>query len=92
MANVQLGFIDPDGEGTPYPAPYPSGNQTIYNGTTGCQGCGLLLGPVQALHSDLCPSCVNQKASRSASYLLNRDRQDRIAEYENLRKEKPSWQ
>ena len=61
---VQLGFIDPDGEGTAHPAPYPTGDQTVYNGSKGCTDCGLLLGPVQALHSDICTPCSRRKAAK----------------------------
>lgn len=30
---------------------------TVYNGSTSCKGCGMMLNPVQSLHMELCPSC-----------------------------------
>lgn len=63
---IQLGFIDPDGDGTAYPTPYPAGlNKTAYNGDGQCTACGLHLGPVQKLNSDLCPGCSRRKAANS---------------------------
>lgn len=65
MENLQ--FVDPDGEGTAYPAPYGDSGRTVYNGEKGCTGCGLILNPVQALNSDLCPSCMRRKAAKQVA-------------------------
>jgi len=60
---MDLRFVDPTGDGTEYPTPYPDNiNRTSYNGDKGCTSCGLILNPVQALNSDLCPSCSRRKA------------------------------
>lgn len=38
---------------------------TVYNGSKSCQGCGMLMNPVQSLHSeDLCPGCKRRKLSK----------------------------
>ena len=37
--------------------------KTYYNGSKPCIECGLLLNPVQSLHSDMCPNCNRRKAS-----------------------------
>jgi hypothetical protein len=34
---------------------------TVYNGSSSCTGCGMLLNPVQSLHAKLCPSCSRRK-------------------------------
>ncbi len=38
---------------------------TVYNGSRGCQACGILMNPVQSLLSeDICPSCKRRKLSK----------------------------
>lgn len=60
---MDLSSIDPSGDGTNFPTPYPVNvNATSYNGDKGCKACGLILNPVQALNSDICPSCTKRKA------------------------------
>ena len=67
---AQLKYIDPEGDGVAYPAPYPAGlDKTVYNGSKPCGDCGVYLNPVQALNSDLCPSCSRRKA---ANQIANR--------------------
>jgi hypothetical protein len=34
---------------------------TVYNGSTGCKACGMILNPVQSLHTELCSSCSRRK-------------------------------
>jgi predicted RNA-binding Zn-ribbon protein involved in translation (DUF1610 family) len=38
-------------------------SQTYYNGSKPCIECGLVLNPVQSLHSDMCPNCNRRKAA-----------------------------
>ena len=39
--------------------------ETVYNGSKACQGCGMLINPVQSLHTDsLCPGCKRRKQSK----------------------------
>lgn len=65
---MDLSAIDPSGDGTAFPTPYPKNvNNTVYNGDTGCTACGLILNPVQSLNSDLCPSCTRRKAAHRVS-------------------------
>jgi len=65
---MDLSSIDPSGDGTTFSAPYPQNlDETVYNGSTGCGACGIILNPVQALHSDLCPSCNKRKAAHRVS-------------------------
>lgn len=59
---MRLDYVDPMGEGMAEPAPTPMLDKTVYNGSKPCSDCGYLLGPVQALHSDICPSCSRRKA------------------------------
>jgi predicted RNA-binding Zn-ribbon protein involved in translation (DUF1610 family) len=60
---MEIKFVDPTGDGTEYPTPYPTDlNRTVYNGDKGCTSCGLILNPVQALNSDICPSCSRRQA------------------------------
>jgi hypothetical protein len=60
---MDLTSIDPSGDGTSYPTPYPTSvERTLYNGDKACTGCGLILNPVQVLNSDICPSCNKRKA------------------------------
>lgn len=56
--------VDPMGEGMWEPAPTPQLDKTVYNGSKPCTECGYLLGPVQALHSDICPGCSRRNAVR----------------------------
>jgi hypothetical protein len=56
--------VDPTGDGTWEAAPSPQLDKTVYNGSRPCSDCGYILGPVQALHSDICPSCSRRKATR----------------------------
>lgn len=60
-------ILDPDGEGTSYPTPYPSLGRTVYTGEKGCVSCGLILNPVQVLNSDICPSCTRRKAAKQVA-------------------------
>lgn len=55
-------YVDPEGEGTPYPNPGTLG--TVYNGSQSCELCGVLMNPLQALHSDLCTNCHRKIARR----------------------------
>jgi len=65
---MDLSAIDPTGEGTAFPTPYPAGfNGTAYNGDKGCTDCGIILNPVQALHSDICPGCTKRKANKQVA-------------------------
>lgn len=64
---MDLRFVDPEGDGTANPAPYPSTDRTVYNGEQGCTACGLILNPIQALNSDLCPSCIRRDAVKRVS-------------------------
>ena len=65
---VQLNFVDPTGDGTSYPTPYPTDlKTTVYNGSKGCNACGVLINPVAALQSDLCQPCSRRKASNQLS-------------------------
>jgi hypothetical protein len=65
---MQLGFVDPTGDGTSFPTPYPvSDGRTMYNGDKGCTECGYILNPVQALGSDICPSCTRRKANKQVA-------------------------
>lgn len=65
---MDLSAIDPSGDGTAFPAPYPISNgRTLYNGDKGCNACGLILNPVQALNSDICPACTRRKATTTVS-------------------------
>jgi predicted RNA-binding Zn-ribbon protein involved in translation (DUF1610 family) len=60
---MDLRMIDPTGEGTSFPSPYPAdAGRTSYNGDSNCKSCGLILNPVQSLNSDLCPSCSRRTA------------------------------
>jgi hypothetical protein len=34
---------------------------TVYNGSKGCTACGMMLNPVQSLHTELCSSCSRRK-------------------------------
>ena len=62
---MDLRFVDPTGDGTEYPTPYPADlSRTSYNGDTSCAGCGIILNPVQSLNSDLCPGCTKRKAAK----------------------------
>ena len=62
---MDLSMIDPSGDGTAFPAPYPADlKRTSYNGDKGCTGCGIILNPVQSLNSDLCPGCTKRKAAK----------------------------
>ena len=38
--------------------------KTYYNGSKPCIECGLVLNPVQSLHSDTCPGCSRRKHSQ----------------------------
>jgi len=39
--------------------------ETVYNGSKSCQACGMLMNPVQSLHSeDICPTCKRRKLSK----------------------------
>jgi hypothetical protein len=65
---MDLSSIDPTGDGTAFPTPYPKNvNGTVYNGSKGCEACGILLNPVQALNSDMCPSCNKRQAVNRVS-------------------------
>lgn len=37
---------------------------TVYNGSTSCKACGILLNPVQSLHTQLCSSCNRRKLEK----------------------------
>jgi hypothetical protein len=37
---------------------------TVYNGSTSCKGCGMMLNPVQSLHTELCSSCNRRKLNK----------------------------
>lgn len=37
---------------------------TVYNGSTACKGCGMLMNPVQSLHTDSCSSCNRRKLNK----------------------------
>ena len=65
---MDFSSIDPSGDGIAFPTPYPpSDGRTMYNGDKGCDSCGLILNPVQALHSDLCPACSRRKAVKQVA-------------------------
>ena len=64
---MDLTSIDPSGDGTPYPIKPVKLGTTVYNGTKGCADCGAAINPVQALNSDLCPSCNKRKAIKQLS-------------------------
>ena len=65
---MDLSAIDPTGEGTAFPTPYPADiNRTSYNGDKGCTSCGVILNPVQALNSDICPMCSRRKAVKQVA-------------------------
>jgi len=65
---MEIKFVDPSGDGTAFPTPYPtSDGRTLYNGSKGCDECGYILNPVQALNSDICPSCTRRKAVKQVS-------------------------
>jgi len=65
---MDLSSIDPNGEGTAFPTPYPADiNRTQYNGDKGCASCGIILNPVQALNSDICPTCTRRKAVKQVA-------------------------
>lgn len=65
---MQLDYVDVTGDGTALPAPMPQGlDQTVYNGSGSCGGCGIMISPVQALHSDLCSNCTKRKAAKALS-------------------------
>jgi len=36
--------------------------ETMYNGSGSCKNCGYTLTPVEALYSELCPTCTRRKA------------------------------
>lgn len=39
--------------------------ETVYNGSKACNGCGMLMNPVQSLQNqDLCPSCHRRKLAK----------------------------
>ncbi len=39
--------------------------ETIYNGSKSCPACGMVMNPVQSLHSmELCPTCNRRKLSK----------------------------
>ena len=62
---VQLNYVDPTGDGTSYPTPYPVELQdTVYNGSKGCKDCGVLINPFEALNSDLCRPCSRGKVAK----------------------------
>ena len=67
-----------DGDGA-YPVEMMAGQpnsailQTIYNGTSMCQGCGCALSPVMTLFGgSLCPDCSTHRAHRSIKNLMGR--------------------
>jgi len=37
---------------------------TVYNGSTNCKACGMMLNPVQSLHAELCSSCSRRNLTR----------------------------
>jgi hypothetical protein len=37
---------------------------TVYNGSASCTACGMLLNPVQSLHTKLCSSCNRRKMNK----------------------------
>lgn len=63
---IKINYLDPEGDGTEYKTPYPSAERgtTVYNGSKGCNDCGILMGPVNALNSDICPGCSRRKAAK----------------------------
>jgi len=38
--------------------------QTMYNGSGSCKSCGYTMTPVEALYSELCPTCTRRKAHK----------------------------
>ena len=38
--------------------------KTYYNGSKPCIECGLLLNPVQSLHTDTCSNCTRRKQAK----------------------------
>lgn len=36
----------------------------VYNGSKACKGCGILMNPVQSLHTELCPTCNRRKLDK----------------------------
>lgn len=67
MSDLLINFVDPTGDGTAYPAPFPVTERTVYAGDKPCTACGYILNPVQALNSDICPSCTRRKAANQVA-------------------------
>lgn len=69
MSNDPGLFTDSTGEGMVGAEDVKLGTQrelkkTYYNGSKPCIECGLLLNPVQSLHSDTCSGCTRRKQSK----------------------------
>ena len=46
---------------------------TIYNGSTGCVGCGALMNPIMSLFGGTyCPECTTKKGVKHAQNLVGR--------------------
>lgn len=46
---------------------------TVYNGSTMCQGCGCLMNPLTAMYTgNQCPDCMTKSSEKRAQELLGR--------------------
>lgn len=46
---------------------------TIYNGSTGCTGCGCLMNPVTSMYSGgYCPDCTTSRGAKRVRQMMGR--------------------
>ena len=73
-------FTDATGDGMPGATDVRLETQmklknTLYNGSKGCKGCGMIIDPVQSLvNTELCPSCARAKKTKLVKGRMADDR------------------